>query len=768
MPVTKQQALDYHFGTHPGKIEVTPTKPCRTQHDLSLAYTPGVAIPCLEIQANPHDAYKYTGRGNLVAVVTNGTAVLGLGDIGALAGKPVMEGKAVLFKRFADVNVFDIEVNSHDPEDVIKVCQLLEPTFGAINLEDIKAPECFYIEETLKKTMKIPVFHDDQHGTAIISGAALLNALEVAGKDIGKVRVVVNGAGAAGFACAEHYVRLGVKRENVILCDTKGVIYKGRTQGMNPYKERFAIDTSLRTLAEAMEKADVFLGLSVKGAITPDMVRSMAPRPIVFAMANPDPEIGYPEAKASRDDVIIATGRSDYPNQVNNVLGFPFIFRGALDVRATVINEEMKLAATRALADLAKEDVPDSVCRAYGVARLEFGADYLIPKPFDPRVLVWESAAVAQAAMETGVAQEHVNIAEYREQLERHLGKAHEISRMMIQRAVQAKPKHVVFPEGDNEKILRACHSILEEKIATPILLGNDATIHAKIAELGVDLEGAEIVDPTASALRESYIQELYRLRQRRGVTLTEARTLMDDRNIFASMMVHMEDADALVAGVTQHFPETIRPALQIIRVREGLHKVAGCYPMVTLKGELYFLADTSVNVDPSAEDLVEIALCTAQEARRFDVVPRVAMLSFSSFGSAKHPSCDKIRKAVELLHIADPTLIVDGEIMADAAVSPEMLEQTYPFSSLKGGANVLIFPDLASANIGYKLLKTIGGAETLGPILMGMSRPVHLLARGAEVEEIVSVVAIAVVDARETDPVPAIPEFEESGVPAD
>jgi malate dehydrogenase (oxaloacetate-decarboxylating)(NADP+) len=768
MPVTKQQALDYHFGTHPGKIEVTPTKPCRTQHDLSLAYTPGVAIPCLEIQANPHDAYKYTGRGNLVAVVTNGTAVLGLGDIGALAGKPVMEGKAVLFKRFADVNVFDIEVNSHDPEDVIKVCQLLEPTFGAINLEDIKAPECFYIEETLKKTMKIPVFHDDQHGTAIISGAALLNALEVAGKDIGKIRVVVNGAGAAGFACAEHYVRLGVKHENVILCDTKGVIYKGRTQGMNPYKERFAIDTSLRTLAEAMENADVFLGLSVKGAITPDMVRSMAPRPIVFAMANPDPEIGYPEAKASRDDVIIATGRSDYPNQVNNVLGFPFIFRGALDVRATVINEEMKLAATRALADLAKEDVPDSVCRAYGVARLEFGADYLIPKPFDPRVLVWESAAVAQAAMVTGVAQEHVNIAEYREQLERHLGKAHEISRMMIQRAVQAKPKRVVFPEGDNEKILRACHSILEEKIATPILLGNAATIHAKTAELGLDLESADIVDPTASPLRESYIQELYRLRQRRGVTLTEARTLIDDRNIFASMMVHMEDADALVAGVTQHFPETIRPALQIIRVREGLHKVAGCYPMVTLKGELYFLADTSVNVDPSAEDLVEIALCTAQEARRFDVVPRVAMLSFSSFGSAKHPSCDKVRKAVELLHIADPTLIVDGEIMADAAVSPEMLEQTYPFSSLKGGANVLIFPDLASANIGYKLLKTIGGAETLGPILMGMSRPVHLLARGAEVEEIVSVVAIAVVDARETDPAPAIREIEESGVPAD
>jgi malate dehydrogenase (oxaloacetate-decarboxylating)(NADP+) len=762
MPVTKQQALDYHFGTCPGKIEVTPTKPCRTQHDLSLAYTPGVAEPCLEIHRNPHDAYKYTGRGNLVAVVTNGSAVLGLGDIGALAAKPVMEGKAVLFKRFAGVNVFDIEVNSHDPEDVIKVCQLLEPTFGAINLEDIKAPECFYIEEALKKTMKIPVFHDDQHGTAIITGAALLNALEVAGKDIGKVRVVVNGAGAAGFACAEHYVQLGVKRENIILCDTKGVIYKGRTQGMNPYKERFAIDTRVRTLAEALENADVFLGLSVKGAITPDMVRTMAPRPIVFAMANPDPEITYPEGKASRDDVIMATGRSDYPNQVNNVLGFPSIFRGALDVRATVINEEMKLAATRALANLAKEPVPDSVRRAYGVARLEFGPDYLIPKPFDPRVLVRASSAVAQAAMDTGVAQEPLDIREYREQLERRQGKTHEISRMIILKA-QAKPKHVVFPEGNNEKILRACHSILDEKIATPILLGNAATIQTKAAELGLDLKGAQIVDPADSPLRDHYIQELFRLRQRRGVTLTEARMLIDDPNIFASMMVHMGDADALVAGVTQHFPETIRPALQIVRMREGLHRVAGCYPLVTRKGELLFLADTSVNIDPSAEDLVEIALCTAQEARRFDVVPRVAMLSFSSFGSTRHPFCDKVRKAVDLLRKADPTLIVDGEIMADAAVSPEILEQTYPFSSLKGGANVLIFPDLASANIAYKLLTTIGGAEILGPILMGMARPVHLLARGAEVEEIVNVVAIAVVDAREAELPTVTPEIEKS-----
>src|SRR6201997_957133 len=465
MALTNKQALDYHSGQRPGKIEVVPTKACRTQRDLCLAYTPGVAVPCLEIEKNPHDVFKYTGRGNLVAVVSNGTAVLGLGDIGPLAGKPVMEGKAVLFKRFADVNVFDLEVNSHNPDDVIKLCQLLEPTFGGINLEDIKAPECFYIEETLRKTMKIPVFHDDQHGTAIISGAALLNALEVAGKAIEQVRVVFNGAGAAGIACAEHYVRLGAKRENIILCDTKGVVYKGRGAGMNAYKERFAKETPLRTLAEAMRGADVFVGCSVKGAVNADMLRSMASRPIVFAMANPDPEITYEDAKLSRPDVILATGRSDYPNQVNNVLGFPFIFRGALDVRATAINEEMKLAATRALADLAKEDVPDSVCRAYGVERLKFGPDYLIPKPFDPRVLIWEASAVAEAAMRTGVAQEPVDLKQYREQLENRLGKAHEITHLMIQKA-KARPKTVVFPEGEHEKILRAAHNLLEEQIA--------------------------------------------------------------------------------------------------------------------------------------------------------------------------------------------------------------------------------------------------------------------------------------------------------------
>jgi len=751
MAVTKQQALDYHFGARPGKIEISPTKPCRTQRDLSLAYTPGVAEPCLEIHKNPQDAFKYTSRGNLVAVLSNGTAVLGLGDIGALAGKPVMEGKGVLFKRFADVDVFDIEVDTHNPDEIIKVCQLLEPTFGGINLEDIKAPECFYIEETLKRTMKIPVFHDDQHGTAIISGAALLNALEVVGKRIEDVHVVFNGAGASGIACAEHYVRLGVKRENITLCDTKGVVYKGRVAGMNEYKERFARETPLRTLAEAAKGADVLVGCSVKGAFTQDMLRSMAERPIVFAMANPDPEINYEDAKATRKDLIFATGRSDYPNQVNNVLGFPFIFRGALDVHATAINEEMKLAATRALANLAKEDVPDSVCRAYGVERLKFGSEYLIPKPFDPRVLLWEASAVAEAAMRTGVAQKPIALDVYRDQLESRLGKAHEVSHMMIHKA-QIRPKQVVFPEGEHEKIQRAAHLLLEEKIAIPILLGHPDTIQQTARELGLNLEGVKIIDPENSGLRERFIEELYRLRQRRGVTLREARVLMKDPNVFGSMMVHMGEAEALVAGVSQNFPDTIRPALQIIGTREGLRRVSGCYLMITRAGKLYLLADPSVNIDPTAEDLVEIALCAAQTARRFDLTPHVAMLSFSTFGSTSHPQCAKVRKAVELLHKADPTLIVDGEVMADVAVSPELLEKSYPFSTLKGGANVLIFPDLASANIAYKLLSKLGGGTTLGPILMGMSKPVHVVPRDTEVEEIVNVAAIAVVDAQEND----------------
>jgi malate dehydrogenase (oxaloacetate-decarboxylating)(NADP+) len=748
VPVTKQDALDYHFGSCPGKTEITPTKPCQSQRDLSLAYTPGVAEPCLEIKNNEHDAFKYTGRGNLVAVVTNGTAVLGLGDIGALAGKPVMEGKAVLFKRFADVNVFDIEINSHNPEDVIKVCQLLEPTFGGINLEDIKAPECFYIEETLKRTMHIPVFHDDQHGTAIITGAALINAMELVGKDIGQIKVVFNGAGAAGIASAEHYVRLGVKRENIFLCDSKGLVYRGRTEGMNSYKGRFAQNSELRTLAEVVAGADVLVGLSVKGAFTPAMLKSMADRPIVFALANPDPEISYEEAKAARKDLLMATGRSDYPNQVNNVLGFPFIFRGALDVRATAINEEMKLAATRALAALAKQDVPDSVCRAYGVERLKYGPAYIIPKPFDPRILVWGASAVAKAAMDTGVALEPIEVDEYREQLEKRLGKTHEILRFVIHKA-QAKPKRVVFPEGEHEKVLRAVHILADENIAEPILLGNPERIRTKAARLGVALNGVTIVEPGSSPQRESYIEAFYSLRQRRGVTLSEARKLVDNRNIFGSLMVHMGDADALVSGIDQHYPDTIRPALQIIKLQEGVHRVSGLYLITTRKGGMYFLADCAVNIEPNAEELAEIALCAAETARRFDVTPRVAMLSFSNFGSVQHALVDKMRRAAELVRDRDPLLIVDGEMAADTAVTPEIVARDYPFSALREGANVLIFPDLNSANIAYKLLERLGGASAIGPILMGLNKPAYVLPRNVEVEGIVNIAAIAVVDAQ-------------------
>ncbi len=756
MANAKQDALEYHSGARPGKLEVVSTKPCRTQRDLSLAYTPGVAVPCLEIAKNPPDAFKYTAKGNLVAVISNGTAVLGLGDIGALAGKPVMEGKGVLFKRFADIDVFDIELNTHDPDEIIRTCQLLEPTFGGINLEDIKAPECFYIEQTLRKTMKIPVFHDDQHGTAIISGAALVNALELTGKKIDEVKVVVNGAGAAGIACAEHYLLLGVRRENLILADSKGVVYKGRKEGMNPYKERLAQDTPLRTLAEAAVGADVLLGVSVKGAFTAEMIASLAPRPVVFAMANPDPEITYEEAKAVRDDIIMATGRSDYPNQVNNVLGFPFIFRGALDVRATVVNAEMELAATHALAALAKEDVPDSVRRAYGGTALKFGPEYIIPKPFDRRVLIWEASAVAQAAMETGVAQNPVDLAEYRESLEKLLGKAHELMRTMIHKA-QTNPKRVVFPEGAHQKILRACHRLLEEKIAYPVLLGCPDEIQSKAAELEVPLDGVTILNPATAARRPEYVNEFYRLRQRRGVTQSRAEELMSDSNIFASMMVRMGDADAMVAGVSQNYPETIRPALQVIGVREGIHKVSGVYLVIPRNGSPYFLADATVNIEPTAEDLAEIALCVAQEARRFDVEPRIAMLSFSSFGSTRHPLCDKMRQAAELVKYADPTLIVDGEVQADIAVNPKKITIDYPFSALKDGANVLIFPDLEACNIACRLLgSVVGGAEVVGPILMGMARPVHLLQREVEVEDVVNVATIAVVDAQDTAALPA------------
>jgi malate dehydrogenase (oxaloacetate-decarboxylating)(NADP+) len=755
MVIRREDVLEYHEKPAPGKVSTVPTKPCRTQRDLSLAYTPGVAVPCLEIQRDPSLAYRYTSKGNLVAVVSNGTAVLGLGNIGALASKPVMEGKGVLFKRFADIDVFDIELATEDPDEIVRACQLMEPTFGGINLEDIKAPECFYIEEQLRKTMRIPVIHDDQHGTAIITGAALINALELVNKALDRVRIVFSGAGAAALATAAHYVRLGARRENITMCDIHGVVYQGRTEGMNPYMERFAAETGARTLTEVLQGADVFVGLSAGNIVTPEMLRGMAEDPIIFALANPDPEIPYDAAVAARPDAIVATGRSDVPNQVNNVLGFPFIFRGALDVRATAINDEMKLAATHALARLAKEDVPDSVRRAYGVNYMEFGRRYILPKPFDPRVLICEAAAVAQAAMDSGVAQVPVDIEAYKDQLDRRLGKSHEITRVMIHKAQRA-PMRVVFPEGEHDKIQRACQILLDEGIARPILLGDEAKIRRRSGELHLHLDKAAIVDPNKSPLLQVYCEQLYELRHRKGVTRSEATEMIQNRNVFGSMMVRVGDADALIGGLTEHYPDTIRPALQVLSVRPGMRKVAGLYVLITPKGQIYFLADTTVNIEPTAEDLAEIAIETAEIARRFDVEPRVAMLSFSNFGSTRHPLAEKMQRATALVRARRPDLMVDGEMQADTAVTPEIIDETYPFSRLKGGANVLIFPNLEAGNVAYKLLMRIGGAEAIGPILMGLSKPVHVLQRGAEVNEIVNMTAIAVVDAQEASVRPA------------
>ncbi len=748
----KQAALEYHSRERKGKIEVSPTKPCITQGDLSMAYTPGVAEPCWEIEKNPDLAYKYTAKGNLVAVVTNGTAVLGLGDIGPLAGKPVMEGKSVLFKRFADIDAFDIELDTHDPDEVIRAVKLIEPTFGGINLEDIKAPECFYIEDELKKQLDIPVFHDDQHGTAIISGAGLLNACELVCKDMSEVRIIFNGAGASGIACAEFYILLGAKRENIIMCDSIGVIYKGRERGMNPQKERFAINTNMRTLEDAMKGADVFVGLSVGGAVTKEMVKSMGDSPIVFAMANPDPEISYGDAKAARSDIIIATGRSDYPNQVNNVLGFPFIFRGALDVRARAINEDMKIAAAHALADLAKRGAGDSVAKAYGQMYFKFGPEYIIPKPFDPRVLVWESSAVAEAAMKTGDARIKIDIEEYKEKLENRVGKSREIMRIMVSRA-KRQPKRVVFPEGSNEKILMASQILIEEKIASPILLGREDLIRDAAGSLDVNLNGIEIIYPRSSPKREEYATELFNLRNRKGITLVDAREYLRDNTIYGCTMVHKGDADAIIAGVTQNYPDTIRPALQIVDIKEGVSKVAGVC-ITTIKNQVYFFADTTVNIEPTEEDLAEIAINTAEMAKRFGVEPRVAMLSFSNFGSAKHPLSEKVRRATEIVRKKAPDLLIDGEMQADTAVVPEIISEIYPFSTLKGGANILIFPDLQSGNIAFKLMKRLVDAEAIGPILMGMKKPVHVLQRGCEVRDIVNMSSIAVVEAQEMDSV--------------
>jgi len=747
MSITKEEALKYHSEGRKGKIEVIATKPCFTARELSLAYTPGVAEPCREIEKNDDDVFKYTAKGNLVAVVSNGTAVLGLGDIGPHGGKPVMEGKGVLFKRFADIDVFDIEVDSKDPKEIIKLVQLLQPTFGGINLEDIKAPECFEIEEELIKTMKIPVFHDDQHGTAIISCAALLNAAEIAGKKLSEMKLIVSGAGAAAVACCNMYIEAGVKRENIYMFDSKGLIHKDR-KDLNKYKAAFASENKFKDLAEAMKGADVFVGLSKGNMVSKEMVQSMAPNPIVFAMANPDPEITYPEAKAAREDVIMATGRSDYPNQVNNVLGFPFIFRGALDVRAKAINPEMKLAAVKALANLAREKVPEVVLSAYGGAEFAFGQDYIIPKPFDPRVLWKVAPAVARAAMETGVAQ--CPIADwkaYEEELKERLGFSNQIVRLMVEKA-QKSPKKIVYPEGEEEKIIRAANSVAKQNIGVPILLGNKKIIQNKIEELEYEVKDFEIIDPKNCENCDDYIQEFYKLRQRKGITLRSARELLMNNNYYGSMMLHKGDADALIGGLTSHYPETIKPALQTVGVTKGIDVVSGLY-IVIAKRKVYFFADTTVNYDPTAEALAEIAICAADTVKAFDIEPKIAMLSFSNFGSADHPESIKVRKAVKIVNEKRSDLIIDGEMQADTAVVPEIIEKEFSFSKIKGGANVLIFPNLSSGNIAYKLFERLTDATVIGPILMGMDKPIHVLQRGATVDDIINMSAIAVVGAK-------------------
>jgi malate dehydrogenase (oxaloacetate-decarboxylating)(NADP+) len=744
----REDALDYHASGRPGKIAVVPTKPLNNQRDLALAYSPGVALPCLEIKANPEDAYKYTAKGNLVAVVTNGTAVLGLGNIGALAGKPVMEGKGNLFKQFADLDVFDLEVGSENPDDVIKFCQLLEPTVGGINLEDIRAPDCFYIEETLRKTMKIPVFHDDQHGTAIISGAALLNALEIVGKKIEKVRVVFSGAGAAAISTAEHYVRLGVPRQNILLTDRQGVVYEGRPGELDPYKAKFAAPTKARTIADALVGADVFVGLSVAGAITGEMVAKMAKKPIVFALANPEPEILPDQVRAVRGDAIIATGRSDFANQVNNVLGFPFIFRGALDARATQVNEEMKMAATRALAALAKEDVPESVSRLYGLRSVKFGPDYLIPFPFDPRVLLWVAPAVAWAAVASGVAKEMIDLEHYREQLEARLGRARGIMRGIINRAVR-DPKRIVFPEGEEPKIIRAARMMVDEGIGSPTLLGQRATIERLAQENHISLRDISIDDPATSDKRDKYADYLWKRRQRKGLSHGEAHQLLFNGNYFGSVMVACGDADALLSGVGMHYPETIRPALQVIGPHPKAEIVSGLYMLVFDK-HVIFCGDTTVNIDPTAEQLAQIAYSAGNIVGNFGITPKIAMLSFSNFGSVRHPEAEKVAKAVAILRKRDPSLVVDGEMQADTAMDENILRSAYPFSVLKERANVLIFPNLSAGNIAYKLLHHLGGATKIGPILLGMNLPVHVLEQGADVQDIVNMAAVAVVDAQQ------------------
>lgn len=747
----REQALEYHAKGRPGKIEVIPTKETKTQRDLSLAYSPGVAEPCREIEANPEAVYKYTAKGNLVGVISNGTAVLGLGDIGPEAGKPVMEGKGVLFKIFADIDVFDIEINEKDPEKFVQIVKALEPTFGGINLEDIKAPECFYIEQKLKEQMKIPVMHDDQHGTAIISAAALLNAIEIQKKKIDKARFVVNGAGASAMACTRLYISLGARKENIRMFDSKGLIHESRTD-LDDMKKEFLSTGKNLTLTEALVDADVFIGLSKGNVLTPEMIKPMAKNPIVFAMANPDPEITYEAATGARKDIIMATGRSDYPNQVNNVLGFPFIFRGALDVRATQINEAMKLAAVKALAELARTPVPEIVNLAYNENNLAFGPEYIIPKPVDPRLLSTVAPAVAKAAMESGVAQIKIeNWDAYVIELEKRLGQDNQLMRVLGNKA-RREPKRIVFAEADNQKILKAAQIAFEEGIAYPILLGDEKKIRTIANASKIDIDDMPIIDPRSDDYEERrkiYGDLFFEKRKRRGINRYEATKIMKDRNHFGCMMVETGDADGMISGLTRNYPETIRPALQVIGTEPGVKKIAGMYLLLTKRGPI-FMADTTVNFNPTAEELADITLMAAQEVRNFNLTPRIAMLSYSNFGSSDSPEARLVSKARDIVKQKDPTLIVDGEMQASIAFNQEILKESYPFSELiDQEVNTLIFPNLAAGNIAYNLLKEVGGADAIGPILLGLKKPVHILQLGSSVRSIYNMALITVIDAQ-------------------
>ncbi len=747
----REDALDYHAQGRPGKIEVIPTKPYSTQRDLTLAYSPGVAEPCLEIEKNPEDVYKYTAKGNLVAVISNGTAVLGLGDIGALASKPVMEGKGLLFKIFADIDVFDIEIDTKDIEEFVRTVKNIAPTFGGINLEDIKAPECFEIERRLKEELNIPLMHDDQHGTAIISAAGLINAVELSGKKLEDVKLVINGAGASAISCAKMYLAVGVKKENILMFDSKGLIHKNRTD-LDAYKQLFASEhIHIGSLEEGLKDADVFVGLSKGNILNQEMIRGMAKNCIVFALANPTPEISYEEAITSRPDIIVATGRSDHPNQVNNVLGFPFIFRGAMDVRATGINEAMKLAATKAIAELAKQDVPDYVNLAYGSKNLSFGSDYIIPKPIDSRLIAEVSAAVAKAAIDSGIAQRKIiDWDAYKAELENRLGKDNKLMRSLANKA-KSNPKRVVFTEADTYKILKAAQVVRDENIAKPILLGNHKKINAIADENHIDLSDMTIIDPLLEdeSNRNEFGDILWKKRQRRGLTQYDARKLMRDRNYFGAMMVETGLADAMISGLTRKYGQPIKPALEVIGVQSGVSRVAGLYMMMTKKGP-YFFADTTMNADPTAQELADIAVLTANTVKQFNITPRIAMLSYTNFGSSEGAVPNKVSEAVSILHNNYPGLIVDGDIQANFATNNNLLKEQFPFSNLVDkDVNTFIFPNLAAGNIAYKLMQELGGAEAIGPVLMGLNKPVHVLQLGSSVREIVNMIIIAVVDAQ-------------------